>query len=99
MPDPSLPLTPPDPYVSTAAAGVRRRAMAWSAVAWLLCASAAAQLEEAGSQAPARACQPPGTIPDRGEIDRSARLPMDIRADYMRTEGPNAPIRFTGVVL
>jgi LPS-assembly protein len=72
--------------------------MAWSVVAWLLCANAAAQLEEAGSQAPARACQPPGTIPDRGEIDRSSRLPMDIRADDMRTDGPDAPIRFTGDV-
>jgi LPS-assembly protein len=64
----------------------------------MLAAPAPAQVFDTASQPPARTCQQPGTIPDRGRIQRSGRLPMDIRAERMRTDGPEAPIRFLGDV-
>ncbi|MFO7763714.1 MAG: LPS assembly protein LptD [Wenzhouxiangellaceae bacterium] len=57
--------------------------------------AAPAQQTPGESQPPARQCQPPGTIPDRGVLERSANLPMDIRADDMSAPGGDAPMRFT----
>ena len=53
-----------------------------------------AQQPSGESVAPAQQCQQPGTIPDRGRIQRSAALPMDIRADDMIAPG-DAPMRFS----
>ena len=53
-----------------------------------------AQQTSGESVAPVMQCQQPGTIPDRGQIQRSASLPMDIRADDMKAPG-NAPMRFS----
>ncbi len=55
---------------------------------------AGAQFQPGTSQAPASQCQPPGTIPERGTISRSATLPMDIRADDMQAAGAGQPMRF-----
>ncbi|MEX2499021.1 MAG: LPS assembly protein LptD [Wenzhouxiangellaceae bacterium] len=53
-----------------------------------------AQDSSSESVAPAEQCQAPGTIPDRGQLQRSNSLPMDIRADDMSAPG-NAPMRFS----
>jgi len=55
---------------------------------------AAAQFLPGQSEAPARQCQPPGTIPERGPIIRTGPLPMEIRAEDMGSDGPGTPMRF-----
>ncbi|MDT8410451.1 MAG: LPS assembly protein LptD [Wenzhouxiangellaceae bacterium] len=56
-------------------------------------------LPAGGSEAPAQQCQPPGTIPERGELNRSADLPMDIRAQEIRAPGGSQqPMIFDGDV-
>ena len=72
-----------------------RLALSVLAVALAVFASDAIGQQTSGeSEAPVMQCQQPGTIPDRGRIDRSASLPMDIRADDMDAPG-NAPMRFS----
>jgi LPS-assembly protein len=56
-----------------------------------------AQTSSGVSEAPARSCQVPGSIPDRGQLDRGNDLPMDIQADDMQAPG-DAPMRFAGNV-
>jgi len=58
----------------------------------------AQQAPSGDSSPPARQCQPPGTVPDRGRLDRSAGLPMDIQAEDMSQAGEREPIRFSGNV-
>ena len=60
----------------------------------VFCTDAPAQQSSGESVAPAMQCQQPGTIPDRGRIERSSSVPMDIRADDMDAPG-NAPMRFS----
>ena len=48
----------------------------------------------AESQAPAQQCQPPGSIPTRGNLMRSGNLPMDIRAQDLEAPGRDQPMRF-----
>lgn len=72
------------------------RALLLSMVAGLA-APLAAQISSGTSEAPARSCQVPGSIPDRGLPDRDAALPMNIEADDMRAPG-DAPMRFAGNV-
>jgi LPS-assembly protein len=60
----------------------------------VFCTDAMAQQTSGESVAPVMQCQQPGTIPDRGRIERSSSLPMDIRADDMDAPG-NAPMRFS----
>jgi len=52
-----------------------------------------AQDLSAGSIEPARQCRAPGEIPERGQVDRSVTLPMDIRARDMQAPG-GQPMRF-----
>ncbi|MDT8438440.1 MAG: LPS assembly protein LptD [Wenzhouxiangellaceae bacterium] len=59
--------------------------------------AAAAQLQT-GSQAPAESCQAPGSVPERGTLDRGFGLPVRINADDMQTPGRNQPIRLSGNV-
>ncbi|MDX1625713.1 MAG: LPS assembly protein LptD, partial [Wenzhouxiangellaceae bacterium] len=54
--------------------------------------------DAAETMAPARQCRAPGSIPDRGALQRAGDQPMDIRAETMRSPGRNAPISFTGDV-
>ncbi|MCA1779449.1 MAG: LPS assembly protein LptD [Xanthomonadaceae bacterium] len=61
--------------------------------------TAAAQQPAASSEAPVEACQPPGSIPERGLLDRSLNLPMDIQALTMQAPGRDQPIRFADDVL
>lgn len=56
-----------------------------------------AQTSSGASEAPARSCQVPGSLPDRGMLVRSAELPVDIQADDMQAPG-DAPMRFAGNV-
>ena len=93
MPDRQLPVTPAE-YLPRPRRPAR---VAWAllgAALAVLAADAAAQQASGESEAPAMQCQQPGTIPDRGRIERSASLPMDIRADDMDAPG-NAPMRFS----
>ena len=57
-------------------------------------ADSPAQQAGGASEAPALQCQQPGAIPDRGRIQRSSGVPMDIRADDMVAPG-DAPMRFS----
>ena len=57
------------------------------------------ELADAESQAPAQLCQPPGSIPVRGDLMRSAELPMDIRARLIDAPGRAQPMRFSDDVL
>ena len=65
-------------------------------VAILLIPPATVEAQTSGESAPpVLQCQPPGTMPDRGRVDRSANLPMDIQARNMASSGEDEPIRFT----
>ncbi len=78
-----------------------RRAGIAVVCAGALCFAAvsASQAQTSGESAPPiRQCQPPGTMPDRGRVDRAGNLPMDIRAEGMYSSGEDEPIRFTGDV-
>jgi len=78
-------------------ASIMSMVLTWMLVATVALATLAmpvsAQEPSGVSVAPARQCQQPGTIPDRGMIQRSSALPMDIRADDMSAPG-GAPMRF-----
>ena len=68
-------------------------------IAVLLVAASPLQAQSAGVSEPSNLqCRPPGAMPDRGQIDRSANLPMDIQAQNMASAGEDEPIRFTGDV-
>jgi len=64
----------------------------------LLAAAPLAAQTVAGSEAPASQCQAPGSIPDRGRLERAEGLPVDIRARDMQAPGRDQPMRFSDQV-
>jgi len=95
-------IRPPAPLftaISTALAAPRGRLAGIVGLCGLMVLAAPAMAQDAGaSSAPERACRAPGSIPDRGRIERSQDLPMDIKAIDMLAPGGDAPMQFTGEV-
>jgi len=57
--------------------------------------AAPAQQAAGESRPPAQQCRQPGGMPDRGRLERTEKLPMDIRANDMSAPGGDAPMRFS----